>query len=162
MLINIPVYRIVIFEKNLNMDKIVIGSDHAGFELKEELIKYLCDQDYDVIDKGTYSKERTDYPDYAHAVANAVVTDDGELGILICGSGNGIAMAANKHTGIRCAICWDKEISKLARAHNNANVLALPARFISTDQAKEILDVFLSTEFEGGRHSGRVEKIGLV
>lgn len=144
------------------MDKIVIGSDHAGFELKEELIKYLEDQDYDIIDKGTYNKERADYPDFAHAVANAVVTDDGETGILICGSGNGIAMTANKHTGIRCAICWNKEIAKLARAHNNANILALPARFVSIDLAKEILDIFLSTEFEGGRHAARVEKIGLV
>lgn len=154
--------RIAIFEKKSKMNKIVIGSDHAGFELKEELIKYLCDQDYDVVDKGTYSKERADYPDFAHAVANAIVTDDGEIGILICGSGNGIAMAANKHRGIRCALCWDKEIAKLARSHNNANVLALPARFISQDLAIEILDIFLSTEFEGGRHSGRVQKIGLV
>lgn len=144
------------------MNRIVIGADHAGFDLKEELIKYLGDQNIDVIDKGTYSKERADYPDFAHAVSNAVVGDDGEIGVLICGSGNGIAMAANKHTGIRCAICWQKEIAQLARAHNNANILALPARFISSDLAKEILDIFLSTEFEGGRHEGRVEKIGLV
>lgn len=144
------------------MEKIVIGSDHAGFELKEELIAYLRNKDLKVVDKGTYSKESTDYPDFSHAVANDVVNDIGEQGILICGSANGVAMAANKHKEIRCALCWDPEIARLARAHNNANIVALPSRFIDTDVAKEIVDIFLSTEFEGGRHQRRVEKISLV
>lgn len=144
------------------MEKIVIGSDHAGFDLKEKVINHLRGNDYKVIDKGTYSTESTDYPEFSHAVANAVAGDIAEIGILICGSGNGVAMAANKHKEIRCALCWNEEIAQLARAHNNANVLALPARFIPADDALKIIDIFLSTDFEGGRHQRRVEKINQV
>lgn len=142
--------------------KIAIGSDHAGFKLKEVLISYLKSKDFEILDKGTFSEESTDYPQFGHAVANSVVKGEVKFGILICGSANGVAMTANKHLGIRCAICWEPEISKLARAHNNANIVALPARFISEDKAKEIVDIFLNTEFEGGRHQRRVEQIGIV
>ncbi len=150
-----------IFVKNYNM-KVAIGSDHAGFKLKEAIGLYLQGKEYDITDKGTFSEESTDYPDFGHAVANSVVKGEVEMGILICGSANGVAMTANKHKGIRCAICWLREISELARAHNDANILAIPARFISEDTAKEIVDTFLNTEFEGGRHLRRVEKIGIV
>jgi len=139
--------------------KIAIGGDHAGYDLKKTLLDYLEKRDYEVIDLGTYSKDSTDYPPFAHAVANAVADGTAELGFLICGSANGVAMAANKHKNIRCAICWEKEISELARAHNNANIAAFPARFISESTAVEIAEAFLKTEFEGGRHQRRVEKI---
>lgn len=162
MLINKDVFGKCIFVQNGDMQKIVIGSDHAGFELKEELIAHLRSLNFQVIDKGTYSKESTDYSDYSHAVSNALVGDIGELGILICGSGNGVAMAANKHKEIRCALCWNEETSVLARAHNNANIIALPARFITVEQAKKMVDIFLSTDFEGGRHQRRVQKINLL
>ena len=142
--------------------KIAIGSDHAGFKLKETIVSYLEGKDYDIIDKGTYSEESTDYPEFGHAVANSVMKGEVKIGVLICGTANGVAMTANKHVGIRCAICWEKEVSELARAHNNANIVALPARFISEDTAKEIVDIFLNTEFEGGRHLRRVEKIGII
>ena len=141
--------------------KIAIGSDHAGYELKKELVDYL-DSKVTIYDKGTFSNESTDYPEFAHAVANSIENGEVELGILICGSANGVAMTANKHGNVRCAICWEKEIAELARAHNNANVVALPARFISVQQAKDIVDVFLNSDFEGGRHQRRVSKIGIV
>lgn len=141
--------------------KIAIGSDHAGYELKEELVDYLNSK-VTIYDKGTFSNESTDYPEFAHAVANAIENGEADLGILICGSANGVAMTANKHSNVRCAICWEKEISELARAHNNANIVALPARFISVKEAKDIVDVFLKTDFEGGRHQRRVSKIGIV
>lgn len=140
--------------------KIGIGSDHAGFELKTAVIEHLRAKKYNVIDKGTDSEESTDYPKFGHAVSNAIENGEVELGILICGSGNGVAMTANKHLGVRCALCWTKEISELARAHNDANILALPARFISRGTALEIVDAFLTTEFEGGRHKRRVDMIG--
>jgi ribose 5-phosphate isomerase B len=139
--------------------KIAIGSDHAGFELKQEIIQYLKDRKYSVTDKGTYSEERADYPDYAHAVAHSVLNKEAELGILMCGSGNGIAIAANRHRGIRAAIAWQPELASLARQHNAANVLVLPARFISKEEAFKCVDAFLSAEFEGGRHQQRIEKI---
>ena len=139
--------------------KLAIGCDHAGFELKEELKKYLSDKKIDIIDKGTYSLDSVDYPDFAHAVSNSVINTEVDLGILICGSGNGISMASNKHAGIRAALCWKKEIASLARQHNDANILSLPARFISLEEAKEIVDTFLTTQFEGGRHANRVNKI---
>lgn len=142
--------------------KIAIGSDHAGYKLKEAIVLYLRDKDYDIVDKGTYSEESTDYPEFGHAVAISVVNSETKMGILICGSANGVAMSANKHAGIRCAICWEREISELARAHNDANIVALPARFISEDLAKEIVEAFLNTEFEGGRHQRRVDKIGIL
>lgn len=141
--------------------KIAIGSDHAGYELKKELVDYLNSK-VTLYDKGTFSNESTDYPEFAHAVANSIENGEVELGILICGSANGVAMTANKHGNVRCAICWEKEIAELARAHNNANIVALPARFISVQQAKDIVDVFLKTDFEGGRHQRRVSKIGIV
>lgn len=144
------------------MKKIIpIGSDHAGFEMKTKLINYLEEKGFSMQDKGCFSAESIDYPDYAHPVANYVENHKGTLGILLCGSGNGISMTANKHQGIRSAICWTTEIAKLARQHNDANILTLPARFISNEEAIEIVDVFLSTEFEGGRHQKRVEKIPL-
>ncbi len=139
--------------------KIAIGADHAGFSLKENLKKYLQAQGHEVKDFGPDSEASVDYPDYAHPVANSVEKKEVELGILMCGSGNGINMTANKHAGIRAALCWNSEIAKLSRQHNNANILTLPARFIEEAEAKKCVDVFLSTPFEGGRHEGRVKKI---
>ncbi len=139
--------------------KIAIGADHAGFELKELIITYLKYKNIHVEDKGTYSLERADYPDYGHAVANAVLSKEVEIGILMCGSGNGINMSANKHKGIRAALCWTSEIATLARQHNDANILVLPARYISVEEAYKCVDAFLNEKFEGGRHQGRVEKI---
>ncbi|MEO8794752.1 MAG: ribose 5-phosphate isomerase B [Daejeonella sp.] len=140
--------------KNLT---IAIGADHAGFEYKQLISEFL--DEYNIKDFGTYSSDSVDYPDFAHPVATAVESGDFDLGILICGSANGVAMAANKHAGIRAAICWNEELAGLARNHNNANILCLPARFISTDEAKAITRKFLNTEFEGGRHANRVDKI---
>lgn len=137
--------------------KIAVGADHAGFELKEALKPVL--NDAEVKDFGTYSSASVDYPDFAHPVAFAVEKGEYDLGILICGSGNGIAITANKHQGIRAAICWNKELAALARKHNNANILCLPARFISIKEAQEITTTFLNTDFEGGRHANRVNKI---
>lgn len=139
--------------------KIAIGSDHAGFELKEQLITYLRSHNNNVIDKGCFSLDRADYPDYGHAVANAVINNEVDFGILMCGSGNGINMSANKHKGIRAALCWNSEIALLARQHNDANILVLPARYISIEQAYKCLDDFLTAKFEGGRHQARLEKI---
>jgi len=141
--------------------KIVIGSDHAGFELKQAVINHLESKNYTVLDKGTDSDASTDYPKFGHAVSNAIEEGENSLGILICGSGNGVAMTANKHREVRCALCWTKEISELARAHNDANILALPARFITQSDALQIVDAFLTTEFEGGRHKRRVDMIGV-
>ena len=136
-----------------------IGSDHAGFDMKQELISFLQSKEISVHDHGTYGSDSVDYPDFAHAVAEAVVDDEASLGLLLCGSANGVAMAANKHTDIRCAIAWQVELAVLARQHNNANVLALPARFIELPAAKEMVAAFLETDFEGGRHQRRVAKI---
>lgn len=141
------------------MEKIAIGSDHAGFELKEIVKALLQSQGYEIKDFGTNSLESADYPDFAHPVANAVEEGSFNLGILICGSANGVAMTANKHQGIRAAICWNEELASLARQHNNANVLCLPARFVETSVATQIVDRFLHSNFEGGRHERRVNKI---
>lgn len=141
------------------MTKIAIGSDHAGFELKEVLISYLKTKNMEVFDKGCYSLERADYPDAAHAVATAVINNEVTFGILMCGSGNGINMSANKHKRIRSALCWNSEISALARQHNDANILTLPARYITIEEAKNCVDAFLSEQFEGGRHADRIKKI---
>src|SRR3989338_2825126 len=130
--------------------RIPIGSDHAGFKLKSVLIAHLEAKGFDVEDCGCYSEESIDYPDFGHAVASKVETDKGLLGILICGSGNGINMTANKHQGVRSALCWKKEIAELARQHNDANIIALPARFISDAEALEMGDIFFATAFEGG------------
>lgn len=138
---------------------IPIGSDHAGFKLKEVLKIHLAALGYEVEDCGCFSEESIDYPDYGHAVASIVEKDTDLLGIVICGSGNGINMTVNKHQGIRGALCWKKEIAQLAREHNDANILSLPARFISDEEAIEMVDVFLNTPFEGGRHERRVHKI---
>ncbi|RZL34056.1 MAG: ribose 5-phosphate isomerase B [Pedobacter sp.] len=137
--------------------KIAIGADHAGFEYKEILKSFLTN--HEVKDFGTYAPDSVDYPDFAHPVASAVETGDFDYGILVCGSANGVAITANKHQGIRAAICWENEIASLARQHNNANVLCIPARFLSTDEAKQITTTFLTTAFEGGRHQNRVDKI---
>lgn len=141
------------------MKKIAIGADHAGFELKKDLITYLESKGFEVKDYGCYSADSIDYPDYGHPVASAVEHDKDVLGVVLCGSGNGINMTVNKHQGIRSALCWMPEIVKLAREHNDANVLALPARYLSTTEAIEMLDIFLNTPFEGGRHKRRVNKI---
>ncbi len=139
--------------------KIAIASDHAGVGYKTQLVNYLKTKRVEVKDFGPMNEESVDYPDYAHPVAKAVEKKDADLGILLCGSGNGINMSANKHQAVRSALCWKKEIAELARLHNNANVLAMPARFISYEEAQEIADVFLETKFEGGRHERRVNKI---
>ncbi len=141
------------------MQKIAIGADHAGFELKEHLKKWLGQNGYSLKDFGTFSSESADYPDFAHPVASGVEKNEFDLGILICGSGNGVAMTANKHAGIRAVICWKEELASLAREHNDANVLCLPARHISTEMAEKITDAFLNASFEGGRHARRVNKI---
>lgn len=139
--------------------KIAIGSDHAAFQLKEKLRPYLELKGYEVKDFGCYSEERADYPDFAHAVATAVENKEVDFGLLMCGSGNGINMAANKHKGIRSALCWNAEIAQMARLHNDANILTLPGRYITEEEAKKCVDVFFTTAFEGGRHTDRVKKI---
>lgn len=139
--------------------KIAIGCDHAGYELKEQLKSFIQSKGWEVKDFGTYSAERADYPDFAHSVAISVEKKESDYGLLMCGSGNGINMTANKHKGIRAALCWNKEIAELARLHNDANILTLPARFISEEEAKACVTVFYTTSFEGGRHAGRVDKI---
>jgi ribose 5-phosphate isomerase B len=138
---------------------IAIGADHAGFDYKELLKKHLEKNGHQVKDFGTYSHDSVDYPDFAHPVASAVEKKEFELGVLLCGSANGVAITANKRQGIRAAICWTEEIASLARQHNNANVLCIPARFVTTEAAEKITDKFLNTPFEGGRHERRVEKI---
>ena len=139
--------------------KIAIGGDHAGYDLKRIVIHELESEGHEVKDYGPFSADSVDYPDFVHPIATAVHNGQFEFGIAICGSGNGVAMTANKHNGIRAAICWNEELAVLARAHNDANVLCLPARFISTEQAKKIVSAFLTEHFEGGRHKRRVEKI---
>jgi ribose 5-phosphate isomerase B len=136
-----------------------LGCDHGGFEVKEALIKYLSENGIPVVDFGTDSTDSVDYPDYAHAVVQSLFEEESVIGILICGSGNGICMTANKWRDIRAALCWNKEIARLARLHNNANIICLPGRFITPEEAIEIVEVFLDTEFEGGRHEIRIEKI---
>ena len=143
------------------MATVGMASDHAGFELKEFLKPYLKSMRYEIIDFGTHSADSMDYPDTAHPLAKALERGEVEYGIAICGSGNGIAMTLNKHQGIRAALCWNPELGALARQHNDANVLSLPARFISQELALEIVKSFLSAEFEGGRHKRRVDKIAV-
>lgn len=139
--------------------KIAIGCDHAGFEYKEAIKASLSSQGYEVSDFGTHSTDSMDYPDSAHPLATEVELGVARFGILICGSANGVAMTANKHQGIRAAICWENEISALARLHNDANIVCIPARFISLNLAQEIVQTFIQTSFEGGRHANRVNKI---
>jgi len=140
-----------------NTLKIAIGADHAGFDCKEAIAKWLNADN--LKDFGTYSSASADYPDFAHPVASAVENGEFDFGILVCGSANGVAITANKHQGIRAAICWNEELASLARKHNNANIVCIPARFISIEEAENIVKTFLATEFEGGRHANRVNKI---
>ena len=139
--------------------KISIGNDHAGTGYKIEITEYLKSQGHEVINHGTDETDSVDYPDFVHPVALDIQNKKVDFGIIICGSGNGANMTANKHQGVRSALCWNKEIVQLAREHNNANILSIPARYTSKEQAVEMVKVFLETEFEGGRHSRRVEKI---
>ena len=136
-----------------------IASDHAGFEMKEELKRFLKEKGYEVKDFGTHSPESMDYPDVAHPLAESIERGEVSQGIALCGSGNGISMTLNKHQGVRAALCWNEELAALARQHNDANVLSLPARFISVELAKKIVEKFLESSFEGGRHLRRVNKI---
>ncbi len=138
---------------------IAIGGDHAGFDYKSALVQFLEDAGYTIKDFGTYHANSVDYPDFAHPVAAAVERGEFNLGVLICGSANGVAITANKHQGIRAAICWQEELAALARQHNDANVVCIPARFIDIELAKAIVEKFLTTDFEGGRHANRVDKI---
>lgn len=138
---------------------IALGADHAGFEMKEQLKQFFQQAGFEVRDFGTHSAESVDYPDFAHPVANAVESKEVNFGILVCGSGNGVAMAANKHQGIRAALCWNRELASMARKHNDANVLCIPARYIDVETAREIGTVFLNEAFDGGRHQNRINKI---
>lgn len=141
------------------MKKIAIGADHAGFPFKQPIKDWLAQQGYEVTDYGTNSTASADYPDFAHPVASAVEDGEFERGILLCGSGQGVCITANKHQGIRAALVWLVELAKLSRQHNNANIICLPVRFIELDTALECVEAFLNTEFEGGRHQTRVNKI---
>ena len=141
------------------MKKFAIASDHAGFELKETIKQYLTGKGYDLTDFGTFTTDSCDYPDFAHPAAQSVVNGECEMGIAICGSGNGMQITLNKYPQIRAALCWLPELAALARQHNDANFLVMPARFISTDEALKITDAFLNADFEGGRHLRRVNKI---
>ncbi|MEP6646817.1 MAG: ribose 5-phosphate isomerase B [Saprospiraceae bacterium] len=146
-------------ESSVQKTKIAVGADHAGYRLKTDIVQWLEKNGYDVLDFGTNSEASTDYPDHVHPVANAVESGEAFEGIIICGSGNGVAITANKHQGIRAALCWTNEIAALARQHNDANILAIPARFVSEELALSMVHTFLETAFEGGRHQRRVDKI---
>jgi ribose 5-phosphate isomerase B len=141
---------------------IAVGADHAGFPFKAPIIEHLKNIGYSVLDFGTHSAASADYPDFAHPTAEAVESGKADLGVLICGSGNGVNITANKHQGIRAALCWNEELASLARQHNNANILSIPARFITLEKAFRMVDIFLNTEFEGGRHATRVGKIACM
>lgn len=145
--------------KNLNELKIALASDHAGYELKKNVEAYLLSQGAQTHDYGCYSTESCDYPDFAHPCANAVEKGEADYGVIVCSTGNGICMTANKHQGIRAALCWENDLARLARQHNNANMLGLPANFISAEKALDIVQIFFTTDFEGGRHERRVNKI---
>ena len=138
---------------------IAIGGDHAGFAYKTEVIKWLSEKGYQLEDKGVFNDKSADYPDYAHPVSNDVEKGKAALGILICGSANGVCMTANKHQGIRAALCWQTDVARLTRQHNNANIICIPARFVALEYAKQMIEIFLETPFEGGRHATRVDKI---
>ena len=138
---------------------IALGCDHAGFDCKEDLISFLDGENVAYKDFGCFTKDSVDYPDFAHPVASAVEKGEAAFGILLCGSANGVAITANKHQGVRAALCWEQEIAELARKHNDANVICIPARFVGDGDAEKMLAVFMNTAFEGGRHEGRVSKI---
>ncbi|WP_215225407.1 ribose 5-phosphate isomerase B [Echinicola shivajiensis] len=139
--------------------KIAIGGDHAGFDYKQKLVEYLTEAGFEVKDFGPFTDASVDYPDYVHPLCDAIESGEFEKGIVVCGSGNGVAITANKHQGIRAAICWNKDLSALSRQHNDANVISIPARFVPYELAQDMIEIFLSTEFEGGRHANRVNKI---
>lgn len=139
--------------------KIAIGGDHAGFLYKKDLVNYLKSKGHEVRDFGTDSEASVDYPDYIHPLCTALEKGEHDLGIIICGSGNGVAITANKHQKIRAAICWNEELAALARQHNDANIISIPARFVSYEMAEKMVETFLTTDFEGGRHQKRVDKI---
>lgn len=139
--------------------KIAIGGDHAGFQYKSRLVKFLENQGHEIQDFGPGSEESVDYPDHVHPLASSIASEDNDIGILICGSGNGVAITANKHENVRAAICWNTELAALARQHNDANVLCISARFVAYEYAEQLVDHFLNAEFEGGRHLRRVNKI---
>lgn len=143
------------------MEKVAFASDHAGYELKEFLKEYMASKGYEIRDFGTHGTESCDYPDYAHPCAEAVENGECDFGIAMCGTGNGIAMTLNKHQRIRAALCWIPEIAALAKQHNDANILVLPARFVSREEAIGIVDAYLDAKFEGGRHLRRIEKISV-
>lgn len=146
----------------MNTKTIAIGCDHAGFPFKDLIKKLLIAKDIKVIDHGTNSLDSVDYPDFVHPVANDVENGTADMGVLLCGSGNGVAITANKHQGVRAALCWMEEIAALARQHNDANIVCLPVRFTTPNQAEAIINAFLKAEFEGGRHATRVGKIACV
>jgi ribose 5-phosphate isomerase B len=143
----------------IKIQKIAIGCDHGGFAYKDNIIALLKKENIEVLDFGAFSEASVDYPDFGHKVATAVENQEADLGIVLCGSGNGIAMTVNKHQGIRCALCWTAELAALAKQHNNANVISIPARFVSESLALEMVETFVKTDFEGGRHATRVGKI---
>ncbi len=145
----------------MDIKKIAVGCDHAGFSHKDPIIAMLRDLGIEVQDFGTHSADSVDYPDFVHPVAESLENGNADLGVVICGSGNGVAITANKHQQIRCALCWNQEIAELSRQHNNANVIAIPARFVSVELAKSMVELFIKTEFEGGRHGRRVGKIAI-
>lgn len=138
---------------------IAIGCDHAGFSYKTKLLKWLTEQGFQVIDMGVDQNNSADYPDYAHPVADSVEKNEASFGILICGSANGVCMTANKHVGIRAALCWQTDVAKLTRQHNNANIICIPARFVAFEYARQMVEIFMETQFEGGRHQLRIDKI---
>ncbi len=148
-------------ESKDNKVSISIGCDHAGYPYKEAIMELLEEKGFAVNDKGTYSSESVDYPDFVHPVAESIERGEAQLGVLICGSGNGVAMTANKHQTVRAAVCWNEDLASLARHHNNANVIAIPARFISKDEAVKLVDIFVHESFDGGRHQRRVDKISI-
>lgn len=146
----------------MKVKTIAIGCDHAGYPYKDAIVNLLDQQGYTVLDFGTHSNDSVDYPDFVHPTANSVESGEADLGILLCGSGNGVSMTANKHQNIRAALCWQKEIAVLARSHNNANMISLPVRFISESMALDMVTAFITTEFEGGRHARRVGKMACM
>ena len=146
----------------MGVKSIAVGGDHAGYEYKAAVQEYLESKGHTVLNFGTNGPDSVDYPDFVHTAANAVENGQAELGLLFCGSGNGVAMTANKHQEIRCALAWDKDLARLAREHNNANMLAIPCRFVSEAHAIEMVDIFVNTGFEGGRHERRVAKIACI
>ncbi len=146
----------------MGKSRISTGCDHAGIEAKDAIVKMLRDESYEVIDKGTFSPDSVDYPDFAHAVANSVESAETDFGVLVCGSANGVAITANKHSMIRAAIAWRNDVAALARQHNNANIICIPARFVSIQEAIQFVQTFLNSSFEGGRHQKRVEKIAPI